>query len=89
MGYYDLPAFIDYILAVTNQKKIHYLGHSQGSTVFFSMAAQRPEYNEKIRLMVALAPVAFISHTEHPLLKVLVKNKDILQVKEHFFRKLN
>lgn len=80
MGYYDIPAFIDYILAKTNQKKIFYLAHSQGNTAFFAMAAQRPEYNEKIRLMVALAPVAFISNTDHPVLKVLVKAKDILQV---------
>lgn len=81
MGYYDVPAFIDYILAATNQEKLFYIGHSQGTTAFFAMAAQRPEYNEKVRLMTALAPVAYISHTEHPLLKVLAQNTDLLYVR--------
>lgn len=81
IGYYDIPACIDYILATTNQQKIFYLGHSQGNTAFFAMAAQRPEYNEKIRLMVALAPIAFISNLDHPVLKILVQSKDILEVR--------
>lgn len=80
MGYYDIPAFINLILAVTNQEKLFYIGHSQGTTSFYTMASQRPEYNEKIRLMVSLAPIAFMSNTAHPLLKVLVQNKDILYV---------
>lgn len=80
MGHYDTPAFIDHILAATKQEKLFYIGHSQGTTSFFVMASQRPEYNEKIRLMISLAPVAFMAHTAHPLLKILVQNKDILYV---------
>lgn len=63
MGYYDLPATIDYILNKTNEKQVHYIGHSQGTTQFFAMASTRPEYNAKIRHMSALAPIAFLDHT--------------------------
>ena len=58
MGYYDLPALIDYILKVTNQDKVYYVGHSMGTTMFFVMGATRPEYMSKVRLFVAMSPVA-------------------------------
>lgn len=63
MGMQDIPAMIDYILATnTNHEKVHYVGHSQGTTAFFIMASERPEYNSKIYAMNALAPVAFMGN---------------------------
>ena len=32
MGLYDIPAFTDFILEKTGQKKIAYVGHSMGTT---------------------------------------------------------
>lgn len=66
-GNYDLPAEIDYILNITGHEKINFIGHSQGTTEFFAMAALRPEYNEKITLMTALAPVAYMQDITQPL----------------------
>lgn len=63
MGYYDLPACIDYILGQTKYKKLHYVGHSQGTAIFFVLTSMRPEYNDKIAHMSALAPVAYLDHT--------------------------
>lgn len=80
IGYYDAPATIDYILAATGEEKLFYIGHSQGTTTFFVMASERPEYNEKIRLMVALAPVAYMTNFPNPLLKLVAQNQQILQV---------
>ncbi|KAF2886585.1 hypothetical protein ILUMI_19589, partial [Ignelater luminosus] len=59
---YDLPAFIDYILNVTTHKQLYYVGHSQGTTSLFALAAFKPDYNRKVRLSVALAPVAYGGH---------------------------
>jgi pimeloyl-ACP methyl ester carboxylesterase len=67
MGTYDLPAEIDYILATTGQKKLYYIGHSMGTTMFFVMMSQRPEYNEKIYVMLAFAPVAFFTPSKNPV----------------------
>lgn len=61
MGYYDLPAVIDYILNVTQTDKLYYVGHSMGTTMFFVMASTRPEYNKKIRLFSGMAPVTCMS----------------------------
>uniref|UniRef100_A0A8C5L8V5 Lipase, gastric n=1 Tax=Jaculus jaculus TaxID=51337 RepID=A0A8C5L8V5_JACJA len=33
MAKYDLPATIDFIVQLTGQEKIHYVGHSQGTTI--------------------------------------------------------
>lgn len=61
LGVYDLPTMIDYILAVnTAYPTIHYIGHGQGTTAFFVMASKRPQYNHKIQLMQAFAPIAYL-----------------------------
>ncbi|XP_049869398.1 lipase 3-like [Pectinophora gossypiella] len=60
IGRYDLPAMIDYILYETRQPTLKYVGHSQGTTTFFVLCSERPEYNEKISVMVALSAVAWI-----------------------------
>lgn len=62
MGMYDLPAIIDYILKQTGQKQLFYIGFSQGTTQFWVLMSLRPEYNKKIKLMSALAPVAYTGH---------------------------
>ncbi|XP_053961534.1 lipase 3-like isoform X2 [Anastrepha ludens] len=66
IGCNDLPAMIDYVLHKTEQRQLAYFGHSQGTTVFFVMASQHPEYNAKISLMNALAPVAFMTNLKTP-----------------------
>lgn len=71
MGVFDLPAIIDYILLQTNVQKLHFIGHSQGTAAFFVMASERPEYNQKIQLMHALAPIAFVKHVVSPPLRAL------------------
>ena len=67
MGRFDLPANIDYILAQTGVEKLFYLGHSMGTTMFFVCMTERPEYNDKIALMSAFAPVAYTEHMISPL----------------------
>ncbi|PSN56926.1 Lipase 3 [Blattella germanica] len=82
MGVFDLPAEIDYILKVTGQKKINYVGHSMGTTMFFVLTSQKPEYNEKIRHMIALAPIAYMKRTRNAL-TVLGSALHVAQVRKH------
>lgn len=69
IGIYDLPATIDYILKQTDYSRLHYIGHSQGTTTFFVLCSEKPEYNDKISLMVAMAPVVFIGHNNNDIVK--------------------
>ncbi|CAD7078751.1 unnamed protein product [Hermetia illucens] len=73
MGVYDLPAVIDFILRKSDFPKLHYIGHSQGTTSFFVMCSQRPNYNSKILLMQAFAPVVYFFNVRTPF-KTLLKN---------------
>ncbi|KAJ9598709.1 hypothetical protein L9F63_010619, partial [Diploptera punctata] len=69
MGCYDIPATIEYILAETGEEKVYYIGHSMGTTMLFVMTSMRPEYNDKLRLGIALAPIAYLRKSRHPVLK--------------------
>lgn len=80
IGIYDLPAIIDYILEKTNNKKLHYVGHSQGCTTFFVLTSLRPEYNEKIANMFALAPAVILKNARSLLLKYAGKHLSFSKV---------
>ncbi|XP_063894050.1 lipase 3-like [Helicoverpa armigera] len=71
IGRYDLPAMIDYVLDKKNETELVYIGHSQGSTAFFVMTSEVPEYNDKISLMVALSAPTAIPNMKSPFLNFL------------------
>jgi len=57
---YDFPAMVNYIIDYTGYSKIHYIGHSQGTTQFFIKGALDIEFiNQKIASFVGLGPVLF------------------------------
>lgn len=66
IGRFDIPALIDHVISATGQPSIQYVGHSQGTTVFWVMCHHRPEYNSKILAMHAMAGAAFMSNTLSP-----------------------
>ncbi|KAH8378077.1 hypothetical protein KR093_009049 [Drosophila rubida] len=67
-GIYDIPATIDYILSRSGpHKQVHYVGHSQGTSAVFALGAERPEYMKKIKLLQALAPVAYFRNLRTPV----------------------
>ncbi|XP_023173418.2 lipase 1-like isoform X2 [Drosophila hydei] len=71
LALFDLPITIDYVLQLTNYTNLHYIGHSQGTTSFWILGSERPEYMEKILLMQALAPIAFFEYCKSPIVNFL------------------
>jgi lysosomal acid lipase/cholesteryl ester hydrolase len=67
IGIYDVPANIDHALKVTGQESLYYVGHSMGTTSIWVLLSERPEYNAKIKLMSALAPVSYTEHMISPM----------------------
>ncbi|XP_050027157.2 gastric triacylglycerol lipase-like isoform X1 [Dermacentor andersoni] len=65
---HDLPATIDTVLNLTQQERLQYIGWSQGAQVLFGLLSERPEYNRKIALFTAMAPVAYLGRMRTPLL---------------------
>ncbi|VVC89030.1 unnamed protein product [Leptidea sinapis] len=76
IGIYDVPTMIDRVLEITKRPSLTYIGHSQGTTVFYVMCSLKPEYNEKISLMVSLAPIAYITNSKFFLYKILSINPE-------------
>lgn len=54
-----------------------YVGHSMGTTMAFTLLSTKPEYNEKIRALLCLAPVSFMSHVKSPIKLLAPFSKDI------------
>lgn len=68
MAEYDLPAAFSYIHNVT-KKKIHYIGHSQGTMLMFAaLSVKNPIVTSLIASYTALGPVAYLEYEESRLL---------------------
>uniref|UniRef100_A0A670ZGQ5 AB hydrolase-1 domain-containing protein n=1 Tax=Pseudonaja textilis TaxID=8673 RepID=A0A670ZGQ5_PSETE len=76
MAKYDLPASIDFVLQKTGQQQLYYIGHSQGTTIAFIAFSTNKQLASKIKLYVALAPVATVKNAKTPLAQ-LAKLSDI------------
>ncbi|KAM8713193.1 hypothetical protein ACLKA7_013495 [Drosophila subpalustris] len=74
IGVYDLPAVVERVLHVTGQGRVHYVGHSQGTTVLLVLLAQRPAYNAKFASVSLLAPIAYLQHLSSPPLRLLASD---------------
>lgn len=68
MGNYDIPAVINFVLTKTGSEKMSYVGHSMGCTMFFICMSLHPELNEKIDVMIALAPAVSMAKSTAPLM---------------------
>ncbi|KAH9944455.1 triacylglycerol lipase [Epithele typhae] len=55
-AWHDIPDSINYILEVTKEPSLSYVGFSQGTAQAFAALSIHPPLNEKINVFVALAP---------------------------------
>lgn len=56
---YDISKFIDFALEKTGQAKLTYIGFSMGTTLSYMLLSEKPEYNQKINLLISLAPAVY------------------------------
>ncbi|XP_049511518.1 gastric triacylglycerol lipase isoform X2 [Dermacentor silvarum] len=67
IGRYDVAAGVDHVLKATGAPKLTIMALSQGVTITLVFLSTRPEYNEKVDLVIAYGPVANITHAGPPL----------------------
>nr|XP_053646072.1 lipase lipl-1-like [Cherax quadricarinatus]XP_053646080.1 lipase lipl-1-like [Cherax quadricarinatus] len=77
MAVYDATAGIDYVLETTGESSLYYVGFSMGTTIFFALMSEKPEYNDKVRVMVGLAPVAYLEYAKGPIIEVAQYSNDL------------
>jgi len=58
---------LNYVLQETKQEKLVYAGYSQGSVMGFAGFSTQPELADKVKLFIALAPVARVSNVQGAL----------------------
>lgn len=61
LAVHDLPAVIDYVLKQTNNKKLYFVGYSQGTSTLLTLLAERPDYNDRIYAASLMANMAYVS----------------------------
>ncbi|KAA8647100.1 hypothetical protein EYZ11_010277 [Aspergillus tanneri] len=72
-AFHDIPDSINYILEVTGQPSLSYVGFSQGTAQAFATLSIHPLLNEKISVFVALAPAMAPRGLPNPLVDSLMK----------------
>ncbi|NWT04289.1 LIPM Lipase, partial [Mionectes macconnelli] len=81
MAIYDLPAMVGFIIMQTEQEKLFYVGHAQGSSLGFIAFSSLPHLAEKIKFFFALAPGYTLHHTRSPVLKALYLPDELLKLR--------
>lgn len=76
-----MPAFIEKVLATSGADKLHYIGHSMGTTIFYVLGSERPDLMEKVRLAVHLAPVTYWSRIQSAVAKRAFQAAAVLKVR--------
>ncbi|CDW82246.1 ab-hydrolase associated lipase region family protein [Stylonychia lemnae] len=75
MGDHDLPAALNYIEKVTYQRKVAYIGHSQGtSQLFYALSRNESYFEDRISLFIALGPVMRVTHEKSSIMHFLSSN---------------
>lgn len=83
MGIMDNPAVIEYVLRRTNNTKLYFIGHSQGTSGLLILLSERPEYNEKLYAASLMTPTAYFRATS-PFLQIVEQVTPLLQVISKF-----
>ncbi|KAM9961109.1 hypothetical protein ACTFIW_010285 [Dictyostelium discoideum] len=71
MSEFDLPCIVDYVINVTGNHKVNYIGHSQGATMGFIGFKEGSELSNKINTFFGLAPAARVTHSKSVLLNLI------------------
>ncbi|XP_077541025.1 lipase member K-like [Haemaphysalis longicornis] len=76
---FDAPAMLDTVLSATNQAALYYIGFSQGSQALFGLLAEKPQYNTKIKLFMAMGPIAYVGHLSVAVIRLALPFAEIIK----------
>ncbi|XP_077538862.1 lipase member K-like isoform X1 [Haemaphysalis longicornis] len=82
---FDTAAMLDTVLSVTDQTALYYIGFSQGTQALFMLLSEKPQYNKKIILFMAMGPIAYIGHLTAPLCRLGLPFAEIIKALVQWF----
>ncbi|PGH16765.1 hypothetical protein AJ80_05080 [Polytolypa hystricis UAMH7299] len=78
-AFHDIPDSIEYVLDVTKQKSLSYIGFSQGTAQAFATLSIHPALNQKVDVFIALAPAMSPAGLHNGVVDALMKaSPDVL-----------
>ncbi|CCM03015.1 uncharacterized protein FIBRA_05132 [Fibroporia radiculosa] len=72
-AWHDIPDSIEYILHVTKEESLSYVGFSQGTAQAFAALSIHPQLNDKVNAFIALAPAMSPAGLSAPIVDGLMK----------------
>ena len=78
---YDAPTIIDYVIGVSGQPKVNWVGYSLGTAVGLGLGSTRPEYSQKINILFLLGTTAYVGNAKSPVMRVLAPLAQIQDVR--------
>ncbi|EFX01858.1 triglyceride lipase-cholesterol [Grosmannia clavigera kw1407] len=72
-AFHDIPDSIAYVLDVTGQPSLSYIGFSQGTAQAFAALAIHPKLNDQVNVFIALAPAMSPAGLSNGIVDALVK----------------
>lgn len=73
----DIPDSIEYILDVTKESSVSYVGFSQGTAQAFAALSIHPQLNQRINVFIALAPAMSPAGLSAPIIDGLMKASSV------------
>lgn len=70
---HDIPNSISYILEITGQPSLSYIGFSQGTAQAFASLSIHPKLNDQVNVFIALAPAMSPAGLSNGIVDTLVK----------------
>ena len=74
----DIPDSIEYIIDVTKEPSVSYVGFSQGTAQAFAALSIHPQLNQRINVFIALAPAMSPAGLSAPIIDGLMKASCVL-----------
>jgi len=81
---YDYPAAIDFILKETGQDQVFFAGFSLGTTKYFILLSEKPEYNDKILAGFMIGPTAIGKHADNHMVTLAPLAPTLMGLYEYF-----
>ena len=79
-GHHDYPAMIDYVLDSTGFEDLFFVGYSMGTTQYFVLLSELPEYNDKIRAGFLMGPAAYMGNAYNPIFQLADYAEDLQEL---------
>ncbi|KAJ8953104.1 hypothetical protein NQ318_013448 [Aromia moschata] len=80
IGVKDIPALVDKVLSISGQATVSYIGHNEGTTAFYAMVSENPDYSDKFDRHISLGPIVYMKNADNEVFE---------NIKNHYTDKSN